>query len=200
MLIRIVGPIMGGMMILYAFYTGLSTAQSILREEEEGTLPRLFTTPTSQSAILGGKFLAVGLTILVQIVLLLIAAHLIFRIEWGALPAVALFTAGTVAAAATFGIFFNSLLKSTKQAGVLFGGVFTVTGMVGMIDIFTGNAGSSQFGILPLFTPQGWAARSLLQIMNGASAVEILPLVLALLAWSAVFFVAGVWRFQKRYA
>jgi hypothetical protein len=41
---RILGPIMGGMMIFYAFYTGTASAESILREEEERTLPRLFTT------------------------------------------------------------------------------------------------------------------------------------------------------------
>ncbi len=36
-------------MIFYAFFTGTSTAQSILKEEEERTLPRLFTTPTLAS-------------------------------------------------------------------------------------------------------------------------------------------------------
>ena len=51
---------MGGMTIFYAFFTGTSTAQTILREDEDGTLPRLFTTPTTQATILGGKFLAVG--------------------------------------------------------------------------------------------------------------------------------------------
>ena len=51
---------MGGMTIFYAFFTGTSTAQTILREDEDGTLPRLFTTPTSQATVLGGKFLAVG--------------------------------------------------------------------------------------------------------------------------------------------
>ena len=45
MLVRIIGPIMGGTMIFYAFFTGMSTGESILREEEEGTLARLFTTP-----------------------------------------------------------------------------------------------------------------------------------------------------------
>ncbi|RPJ55342.1 MAG: hypothetical protein EHM12_12395, partial [Dehalococcoidia bacterium] len=75
MLLGIIGPIMGGMMIFYAFYTGASTAQSILREEEERTLPRLFTTPTPQATILTGKLLSVFLTVCVQVVVLLIAAR-----------------------------------------------------------------------------------------------------------------------------
>jgi ABC-2 type transport system permease protein len=201
LLLHIVSPIMGGMMIFYAFFTGANTAGTILREDEEGTLARLFTTPTTQAQILAGKLLAVGLTILVQIIVLVTASRLLFGIAWGNLGALALFTIGTVFVAGTFGLFLNSLLKNSKQGGILYGGALTVTGMVGMMDIFTGNAGASQLGIVPLFTPQGWAARSMLQIMmKGATPIEILPWAAAMLLWSAVFFTVGVWRFQKRYA
>ncbi len=191
---------MGGMLIFYAFFTGMSTGQSILREEETGTLPRLFTTPTTQVEILGGKFLAVGLTVLVQVIVLLVAARLIFGIQWGDPSAVALFVIGTVAAATTFGLLVNAFLKSSKQGGAIFGGLLTITGMVGMMDIFTGNAGGGQFGIVPLFTPQGWAARGMLAAMNGAPASALVPNLLALLAMSILFFATSVWRFQKRYA
>ncbi len=84
--LAIVGPIMGGMMIFYAFYTGASTGESILLEEERRTLQRLFTTPTSQAAILAGKFLAVFLTVLIQVSVLLSASGLIFGIHWGRFP------------------------------------------------------------------------------------------------------------------
>ena len=82
--LAIVAPIMGGMMIMYAFLTGASTAQSILREDEERTLACLFTTPTDRSTILTGKFLAVFLTVLIQVVTLIVVSHLIFGIDWGA--------------------------------------------------------------------------------------------------------------------
>jgi len=88
LLLSILTPIMGGMMIFYAFFTGASTAQSILKEDEERTLPRLFTTPTSQATILSGKLLSVFMTVSIQVVVLLAAAHLIFGIQWGGfLPA-----------------------------------------------------------------------------------------------------------------
>ena len=76
-------------MIFYAFYTGVATAESILQEEEERTLPRLFSTPTPQATILGGKFLAVLFTVLVQVIVLLLVARLIFGIHWGEPVAVA---------------------------------------------------------------------------------------------------------------
>jgi len=200
--LRIVGPIMGGMMIFYAFYTGASSAQSILREDEERTLPRLFTTPTAQATILSGKFLAVFLTVLVQMVVLLIAARLIFRIEWGGFVPMALMAAGVVLTASSFGIFINSMLKNTKQSGAVFGGVLTLTGMVGMISVFAVNSPTAtRLGnSVSLLVPQGWAVRALLQAMNGQPVSDVLLTTLVMLVWGAVFFIAGVWRFNRRYA
>jgi len=200
-LLGIVGPIMGGMMIFYAFFTGTSTAQSILREEEELTLPRLFTTPTSQATILTGKLLSVFMTVFVQVVVLLIAARLIFQIQWGNLPSVALTGLGIILSASSFGIFVNSFLKTTKQAGVLFGGVLTVTGMVGMISIFAMGAPSAARldDTVSLLVPQGWAIRGLMQSMNGEPFSAVLFTMLAMVAWSVVFFIVGVLRFNKRY-
>jgi ABC-type Na+ efflux pump permease subunit len=201
-LLRMISPIMGGMMVFYAFFTGASTAQSILKEEEERTLPRLFTTPTSQSTILGGKFLAVFLTVLAQVVTLMIAARLIFQIEWGTLDLVAPVTAGIVFIASSFGICINSFMKDTKQSGVLFGGVLTLTGMLGMISIFALNSPSAALlsETVSLLVPQGWAIRGLIQMMSSNSTLDILLTVLAMFVWSGAFFAIGVWRFNKRYA
>ena len=202
LLLSIISPIMGGMMIFYAFFTGASTAQSILKEEEERTLPRLFTTPTSQATILSGKLLAVFLTVSVQVSVLILAARLIFGIEWGDGLFVALVAVGIVFSASSFGIFVNSFLKNTKQAGVLFGGVLTVTGMLGMISIFAiGSPAASQMGnTVSLLVPQGWAVRGLMQAMAGEPVSDLLVTTLALLTWSVTFFAIGVWRFNKRYA
>lgn len=201
-LVGIITPIMGGMMIFYAFFTGTGTAQSILKEEEDRTLPRLFTTPTPQSIILSGKFLAVFLTVLVQVVVLLVAARLVFGIQWGRLPSITLMAVGMVFVASSFGIFVNSFLKNTRQGGVVFGGVLTVTGMLGMIGIFAMNSPAAQklANSVSLLVPQGWAVRGLLQSVNGQPLADVLLSMLVMLGWSAVFFAVGVWRFNRRYA
>jgi ABC-2 type transport system permease protein len=198
----IISFIMGGMTIFYAFFTGTSTAQTILREEEDGTLARLFTTPTTQAAVLGGKFLAVGLTVAVQMTVLLIFGRLVFGINWGSVLQLTFVTIGTVLAASTFGIFVMSFLKSTKQAGGVMGGVLTVTGMLGMIKIFTIGSGATPAwaDTASMFAPQGWAVRGLSQVMNAASTNEVLLTCLVLLGMSIVFFLIGVLRFQKRFA
>jgi ABC-2 type transport system permease protein len=190
------------MMVFYAFFTGTSTAQSILKEEEERTLPRLFTTPTPQVTILTGKLLSVFMTVCAQVIVLLIAARLIFGIQWGEFMPVAMTAAGIIFSASSFGIFVNSFLKDTKQAGVLFGGVLSLTGMIGMMAIFGMNSPDAA-GLgdsVSLLVPQGWAIRGLLQSIDGEAASAVLLTAVVMLAWSAAFFIIGVLRFNKRYA
>lgn len=200
-LVRIVGPVMGGMTIFYAFFTASTSAQSIIREEEQRTLPRLFTTPTSQSTILSGKFLSVFLTVFVQMTILLIFGWLIFRIEWGDLSSIIIMLIGIVFVASSFGIFVNSFLKDTKQGGIIFGGVLTFTGMLGMIRVFAINSPTAnELGnSVSLLVPQGWAIRGLIQSMDGEAVTSVLISTCIMLIWSAVFFSVGVWRFNKRY-
>ncbi len=202
LLLNMISPIMAGMMVFYAFYTGASTAQSILREEEDHTLPRLFTTPTPQATILAGKLLSVFATVSVQVTVLIFAAHFIFGIQWGEFLPVALSAAGLVVSASSFGVFVVSLMKGTKQAGLVFGGVLTVTGMLGMIRVFAGNsAAASRMGdTVALLVPQGWAIRSLLQAMDGREPLSAVSIsALAMLAWAITLFTIGVLRFNKRY-
>lgn len=198
----IISAIMGGMMIFYAYFTGASTAQSILKEDEERTLPRLFTTPTSQTTILGGKLLAVFFTVSVQVTVLLLAAKLIFAIQWGQPASVLLMALGIIFSASSFGVFINSFLKNSKQGGVLFGGILTITGMLGMISIFAINSPTAaELGnSVSLFVPQGWAVRGLMQAMHGEPISNVLINTLVLILWSAAFFTIGVWRFKRRYA
>lgn len=200
-IVNIIGPIMGAMMIFYAFYTGTASAESIVREEEERTLPRLFTTPTPQAVILGGKFLAVFLTVAVQMVVLILAGRLIFRIEWGTWLGVVIMVLGVVVVASAFGIFVVSFTKDSKQGGLVFGGVLTVTGMLGMISIFAMSSPSAaRLGdTVALLVPQGWAVRGLMLAAKGEPLGALLINTLVLLAWSTVFFVTGVLRFQRRY-
>ncbi|MEW6406235.1 MAG: ABC transporter permease subunit, partial [Chloroflexota bacterium] len=124
----------------------------------------------------------------------------IFNIQWGSLDSILLFAAGTILVASAFGVFVNSMLKSTKQGGILFGGVLTFTGMIGMLPIFAFSSQSATLDTISLLVPQGWAIHGLLQTMQGAAAGDLALTLLVMLAWSIAFFVVGVWRFQKRYA
>lgn len=198
----IIGQIMAGMMVFYVFFTGAASALSILQEEEAGTLPRLFTTPTPQSTILGGKFVSTFVLLAIQVVVLVIAAALIFDVYWGEPVPVALAIVGLIVLASSFGIFITSLIKDTRQAGIVYGGVMTVLGMVGMISVFTAGVPDigNRLGIAALFTPHGWGVRAWQLAMEGNSTGDVLLTIGVMLMASAIFFAIGVFRFRKRFA
>jgi ABC-type transport system involved in multi-copper enzyme maturation permease subunit len=68
-----------------------------------------------------------------------------------------------------------------------------------MINTFMGNSYNTTGFNASLLVPQGWAVRGLIQAMSGQPITSILITMLVLLVWSAVFFIVGVWRFNKRY-
>jgi ABC-2 type transport system permease protein len=199
----IIGMIMSGMMVFYVFFTGAASAQSLLQEEEAGTLARLFTTPTPQSAILGGRLVATLVTLVVQVAVLLVLSALVFEINWGKPLPLALVTLGMVVLSAAFGLFVTSLLKNTRQGGVVYGGVLTVAGMVGMIGIFTvnvPNASTGPFETISLLVPHGWAVRGYSLLLEGGGASDVLPTSAVMLILSLAFFLIGLMRFRRRFA
>ena len=196
----IMRSIMGGMMIFYAFYTGTSIAETILEEEENGTLSRLFISPTDVRTVLNGKFLAGFLMTIVQVSLLLLFGNLVFGIKWGSLPLLVIFAIGLVSLATSFGIFVISLVKSTRQGGIVYGAVLTFTGMLGISSVFTqGTGAEAAFDIIPLAVPQGWAMSALESAWKG-DLENTLLYTGGMLILAALFFFIGNARFKKRFA
>lgn len=193
--------IMGGMMVFYAFFTGASSMQTIIVEEEQGTLPRLFTTPTPRPVILGGKALAVVVTLVVQVTVLLWLGNLVFGIDWGGGLPLVLAAAGLVIVSTATGILLISFIRNRRQAGVMFGGVLTLTGMLGLVSVFAAGAPqSATMERVSLLVPQGWAIRAFRLVEAGVSGADLLPTLGALLLWSLVFAVVGVLRLRRRFA
>ncbi len=199
---QIIGLNLLGMMIFYAFFTGATSAQTIIEEDEAGTLPRLFSTPTPIATILQGKYLSIGLIVLVQIIVLTLFGKLVFGVQWGALPGVVLAMLGSVLTASTFGIFVISWLKDTRQVGAIYGGVMVITGMLGLLPVFTAGMPMrpAAIEVLALIPPQGWAMRGWRLAMSGASMGEIVLNLGVLVLWSGAFFLIGRARFNRRYA
>jgi ABC-2 type transport system permease protein len=198
---QMMGLTMAGQMIFFAFFTGAYAMMSILREDEEGTLARLFTTPTDRTQILMGKFLAVVLTVSLQGLVLMLAGRLAFGIAWGAPASVALALAGQVVAASGLGVLLIALVKTSKQGGLVLGGGLTALGMLG--GLFTANMPNAMpeaMTMLANFTPQGWVLKTWKLALAGAAPADLLLPCGILLAMGLVMFALGAGMFKKRYA
>jgi ABC-2 type transport system permease protein len=197
---RFIGGIMAGMMLFFVFYTGATTAESIVKEDEEGTLARLFTTPTPRSLILAGKFMTVFLTLLVQMVVLVLVSALVFGINWGTPWSTALMILGTVIVASGFGVLLNSFIKSSRQSGPIVGAVMTITGLLG--GLMTTSFGDLPpfFATVNLLTPQGWVLKGWTTTLDGGTGAEFLGPFLVMVVLGLAFFAAGTLIFRKRFA
>jgi ABC-type Na+ efflux pump permease subunit len=197
--LTMIGPIMASMLILFVFFMGANGAQSIIREQEEGTLARLFTTPIPQSVILSGKFLGIFVTLVVQTAVLLAVSALIFRISWGRPLSVVLTSLSLIIAATGFGVMLMSFIKNSRQTGPILGGVLTLTGMVG--GLLTNGIPNvpKAMDTISLSMPQGWALYAWKLCLAGSNAGMVLFPVLVLAALGVLFFVVGLTLFRRRF-
>jgi len=198
---KVMGLTMAGQMIFFAFFTGAYSMMSILREDEEGTLARLFTTPTDRTSILTGKFVAVFLTVVLQGLVLMIAGHYAFGITWGAPGGVVLALIGQVVAATGLGVLLIAFVKNSRQGGPVLGGGLTALSMLG--GLFTANipnALPAAMYAIANFTPQGWVLKSWKMVMDGQAAVDLLVPFMVMMAMGLVMFAIGAMMFRKRFA
>jgi ABC-type transport system involved in multi-copper enzyme maturation permease subunit len=197
-LAALAGKILAGQLIFFAFYTAAATAQSIITEEEQLTLGRLFTTPTPRTTILSGKFIGVFLLVLCQVLVLTTVSSVLFHIQWGKPLPVLMAILGLVVVTTGLGLFLMSFVKNSRQAGVMFGGVLTVLGMAGGLFAAGVESQPKAFETIALFTPHGWALRIWQLSLAGADAGEMLLPFAVLLIMGAALFTGGALAFRRR--
>lgn len=198
---KMMGLTMAGQMIFFAFFTGAYSMMSILREDQEGTLARLFTTPTDRTSILTGKFVAVFITVILQGLVLMVAGHYAFGINWGEPVGAALALTGQVIAATGLGVLLIAFVKNTRQGGPVLGGGLTALGMLG--GLFTANmpnALPAAMNMIANFTPQGWVLKSWRLVMDGQSASDLLVPFTVLMVMGIIMFAVGALMFRRRFA
>ncbi len=195
----VIGLTMAAMMIFFLFFIAANNSASIIREQEEGTLSRLFTTPTRPVTLFGGKLLGVFVVLVIQAIVLYISSWILFGIDWRPIGALIIGTFGMLLAAAGFGIFIMSLVKSTQQEGPVMGGVLTLTGMLSGL-FFTGIPNlPDTFETVGLFLPQGWALEIMRQLFETGTVEAVVIPTIVLSAMGIGFLSVGTFLFGKRF-
>ena len=197
--VGVTATILAGMMIFFMFFGASNVARTILTEDRAGTLPRLFTTPTSRQTIIGGKFVSVYLTVTVQAVVLLIAGRVIFSIAWGRLDAVTALTLVGAAVSAGLALLVISVVRTPAQSGAIGSGVYLVLALLG--GNFTGTASvGGTYATVQKLTPNGWLLHGWDTVMRGGGLTDISLNLLVPLGFALVFFAGAVLGFRRRYA
>jgi ABC-2 type transport system permease protein len=185
-----------GYTIMGVFFIVGTMATSILMEKREGTFRRLLVAPLPKSALLLGKILPYYLVNLVQIAIMFLTAHLLFGMAIVNLPALLVVSLALAAAATGLGIMVAALGKTDTQ-------VMGLTSLLTLTMSALGGCLMPTF-IMPDFLqkisraiPHAWAMQAFQDVLvRGYGVSGILPESLILLAFAAVFFAIGVWRFR----
>ncbi len=186
-----------GQLITWVFIPLIGISGLFAFEREQGTLRRMFVTPTRKSTVLLGTIGGQVVMALVQMALLVVFGMLVLKINWMRDPvALGAVLFASALAAGALGTMLGTFVKSERQAGGLSIMLGMVMAMMGgcwyPVELFP-EAVRSAVQVLPTY----WAMQGLLDVvLRGQGLVAVLPNVGILLGFAAVFFGVGVARFR----
>lgn len=187
------GMVWGLMGVVTGFAAGFAA------ERTKGTLLRLSVSPAPAWAVLAGKALACFLScLIVQALMLAMAAIPFFNVTFGNLPLIALVCVVTAFSLSGLAMFIAGLSKSEEAAGGLARAALIVLAMIG--------GGSIPLFFMPPFmrtmsnvSPFKWITQALDGSMWGGFSLTELALPLGvLIGVGVVGFAVGAWAIGKR--
>ncbi|PJF29410.1 MAG: hypothetical protein CUN52_08535 [Phototrophicales bacterium] len=187
----------------FALFTASGGATNILEERRNGTLQRMFMSPTARTTIMLGLVIGIFFIVLLQLVFLFVALTLInsilnggFAFIWGTnVFAVAILLLVTSLSVSGVGILVASLAKTAEQSNIV--------GSV--IAMFMGVLGGAFFSIETLGEPIGtisrlsvirWSTEGFTRLSQGNT--DIWLNVLWLLILGIILFGTGTLLFNRR--
>lgn len=186
-----------GQLITWVFIPLIGISGLFAFEREQGTLRRMFVTPTRKSTVLLGTIGGQVVMALVQMALLVVFGMVVLKLNWMRDPAAlgAVLFASALAAGA-LGTMLGTFVKSERQAGGLSIMLGMVMAMMGgcwyPVELFP-EAVRTAVQALPTY----WAMQGLLDVvLRGQGLAAVMPEVGVLLGFATVFFGVGVARFR----
>ena len=189
--------VLPGYLTMFVFFTAAMGAEALARERQTHTLERLMANGVRRESLIVGKFLAGAIIGVVQVIVMWVVGALAFNIDLGASPvAVIVLSLLMVLASAAFGVLlasFVSNVRTASAAGVLTSLVLAPIGGSWWPLFITPPFMQS----LAKLTPHGWANDALNRLMLfGAEFGDVVPSMVALVVFAALFLSAALWRFR----
>jgi ABC-2 type transport system permease protein len=186
-----------GMALLFLMFTVSNGGRTLWLERAQGTLPRLLVSPTSTIQVLAGKVIGIALTGLAQMLILILASALLFRLNWGDPLAVVVLVVAAVVGAVGWGLLITAVAKTPGQVNALGSAVMLTFGILGgsFVDL---SSMPQWFAILSKITPNAWGLDGFSTLALGGTLANIVGPVAALLVMGAVLFIGAVVLLNRR--
>ncbi|MFZ0659248.1 MAG: ABC transporter permease [Candidatus Binataceae bacterium] len=189
-LLRVVDFFAASMTVLFLTFAVLSGVQAMRAEVDDRTLLRLMASPAAPAAIMAGKFgalLVIGLT---QLIVMIVATSVLFGTRWGNPFLVAALAVTSVLMAIGLTAFLMSLAKNAEQGMGLAALVIALLSVVGG-QFLPPHGLPDVFETLTRLTPNGQAFFGFLDLSAAGSSATLSTIAQPLLVTGLVG-VAGI--------
>jgi ABC-2 type transport system permease protein len=186
-----------GMALMFLMYTVTYGARSLLVERSQGTLPRLFVSPTRPAQILGGKVFGIFLSGLAQMLILTLGTAVLFKFQWGNPLGLIVLIVAAVLAATSWGLFIASFAKTPGQISSIGSSLMLIFGILGG-GFFSMSALPEWVQIIARISPNAWGMDGFTSLALGGNLASITTPVLALLIMAAILFFASILFTNRR--
>lgn len=186
-----------GMALMFLMYTVSHGGRTLLTERSQGTLPRLLVSPVSPAQVLAGKVFGIFLTGAAQMLILIAASSLLFRLNWGDPLAAVVLVLAAVVGAVGWGLLITALARTPGQVSAVGSAVMLTFGILGGSFINFENM-PAWFRTFSRITPNAWGLDGFTILAGGGGLAEIWTLVAGLLVMGLILFGAAVWLMNRR--
>ena len=163
-----------GMALMFLMFTVSNGGRTLLVEKTQGTLPRLLVAPVTSSQVLLGKMFGIFLTGTAQVLILILASTIIFRLEWGNPLAVLLLVLAAVTGAVGWGMLLTALVKTPGQASSIGSAVMLTFGILGG-SFFDITMMPRWMQAASRITPNSWGIDGFTVLAAGGGVAAVLP-------------------------
>jgi ABC-2 type transport system permease protein len=184
-------------LLLFVFLTSLVGSTALIETRRLGVSRRMLATPTSTRTILAGEALGRIAVALVQGLIIMLGAALLFGVSWGdpfaAAAVLALFAVAASGAAMVIGATFRTE-QQAAGIGIMLGlGLAALGGSMMPMELF-----SDTMRTVSRFTPHAWANEAFAELVRrGGGLVDVAPQLGVLAGYAAALFLLGSWLLRR---
>ena len=188
-------------LLLFMFLTALTSSTALIQSRRLGVSHRMLSTPTTAGTIIGGETLGRFLVVMLQGVFIVVAAGVLFDVEWGDPVAAILVVTAFALTGTGAGMLLGSAFSNEQQAGgvAIFGALMLAAlgGSMVPLEVFPDTMVT-----IAHFTPHAWGNDAFATLIRHSGdvadiATELAVLTaygLALVALSSAVFRRGLTR------
>jgi ABC-2 type transport system permease protein len=184
-------------LLLFVFLTSLAGSTALIETRRLGVARRMLASPTGAGTILAGEALGRFAVALVQGLLIMIGAGLLFGVDWGDPVGAGALLVTFALAAGGAAMLMGAAFRTEQQAtgvGILAGlALAALGGSMLPLELF-----SDTMRTVARITPHAWANEGFAELVRrGGGVIDIAPQLGVLTGYAVVLFGLGAWLLRR---